>query len=72
MKPACKGIGDAIFFSDDQAEEAQALAICATCPMIEKCRDKTMSIEKGTPREYRFGVFGGLTPDQRADLDGVA
>lgn len=69
MKPACKGIGDAIFFADDPTE---AQAICATCPMIEKCRDKTMSIEKGTPREYRFGVFGGLTPDQRADLDGVA
>lgn len=69
MTPSCKGMGTKVFFDDDPTK---ALSICGECPVVQKCRDKTLAIEKGTPREYRFGVFGGLTPDERADLDGVA
>lgn len=44
-----------------QAAEARAVAACATCPLLDKCRD--WALEMG---ENVFGVVGGLTHEERS------
>lgn len=41
---------------------------CNACPVRQQCLDMAMRIEAGTAATYRFGIFGGLAPQQRADL----
>lgn len=42
-------------------------AICAACPVTAECLAWAMDNETSTSWA-RFGMYGGLTPDQRADL----
>ena len=42
-----------------------ALSICRTCPVRRQCLADALDLE--APGE-RFGIVGGLTPDQRAQL----
>jgi hypothetical protein len=71
--PACRKLEpvllDGLFFSEGATEQAVAKAVCATCPLIDACRDRAMTAEKGVPETFRFGVFGGTTPAERAALD---
>lgn len=39
-----------------------AKAICATCPVIEECRDHSLAVREP------YGVWGGLSEEERADL----
>lgn len=50
---ACKGHTWTMY--DDHPEQAKA--ICATCPVIEECREYGQG--------ERYGVWGGLTPKER-------
>lgn len=79
-KAACAapGIDPGLFFSPDSGErgrprarcaddarEAAALAVCASCPVMEQCR--AWAIQTGE----RHGVWGGLTEGEleaRVDL----
>jgi WhiB family redox-sensing transcriptional regulator len=47
---------------------APARRICATCPVTVDCLSDAMDHERGMARFYRSGVWGGLSPRQRADL----
>lgn len=40
----------------------EAKRICATCPVISEC------LEYALPLQFLFGVWGGLTADERARL----
>jgi WhiB family redox-sensing transcriptional regulator len=40
----------------------QAKAVCATCPVILQCREYSLDIEE------QFGVWGGLSEDERRNL----
>lgn len=58
-----------IFFLEDRVRGAEkkrreqaAISICRRCPVIDKCREHAL----GTPELY--GVWGGLTADQRLSL----
>lgn len=54
---------DKLFFSEESAKrQAQAKAICATCPMVQACLDHALK------NNCEFGIFGGLTPDERKAL----
>ena len=64
----CVGLGD-LFFPPDgreptlarKAREAQAVAVCASCPVIGDCFDEALE------RNERWGIWGGLTErDRRA------
>ena len=48
----------------------QAVDACAGCPMKtrEACLALAMDAEGMAPGESRYGVFGGLTPSERALL----
>jgi WhiB family redox-sensing transcriptional regulator len=65
--PPCASLpldeADKLFFSEASEKRiAQAKALCATCPMIQACLDHAIK------SECEFGIFGGLTPEERKAL----
>jgi WhiB family transcriptional regulator, redox-sensing transcriptional regulator len=63
---SCRGMNPAIFFPSARArrtrDEAHAKAVCRTCAVITQCRQ--YAIDAAEP----YGVWGGLTPMERAML----
>lgn len=53
---------DKLFFSESPKRIAQAKALCAQCPITEKCLQYALDIE------VEFGIFGGTTPQERKAL----
>jgi WhiB family redox-sensing transcriptional regulator len=44
---------------------AQAKAVCQTCPAMMQCREHALRVREP------YGIWGGLSEDERADLLGV-
>ena len=59
---ACEGAPSDIFYPENEFETAAAKAICATCPVRGLC------LESALRNKERYGVWGGLTPRERARL----
>ncbi len=59
---ACIGLS-AIF--DDEQYAATAKAVCAICPVIDRCRDWGDHVERGVGRQHLATVIGGETVDER-------
>jgi len=66
---ACNGVDVEVFFplDTDRRGVALAKAVCADCPWTTGCLEAAMEIET-SGRAQRYGVYAGLTPRQRADL----
>lgn len=76
-KASCEGAGDALFF--DESRHAEAQRICASCPVRAECLNDILRWEWEERGYYRmlsdqagrnglrlmFGVFGGMTPEDR-------
>jgi len=60
---ACKGMTD-MFFGEklDYELRQKALATCASCPVIEPCREYALKLSQHLRLQ---GVWGGLTQKQR-------
>lgn len=43
-------------------------AVCGECPVRLECLVFALKAERGLHRQYRHGIWGGLTPQQRHDL----
>lgn len=43
-------------------------AICARCPGRQQCLDEAMRMEGSVGHTSRFGVWGGMTPVERAAM----
>lgn len=56
---ACAGANGEIFFSEDLVANGCAQRLCNACPVIHQCREHA----DHTPE--RFGVWGGMTAEQR-------
>ncbi|MFJ9387740.1 WhiB family transcriptional regulator [Nocardioides sp. NPDC101246] len=54
-----------IFFSGTSTDTAEALAVCATCPVREQCLADALATEMPSRAYY---VRGGLTAEQRREL----
>lgn len=67
----CTQIGaieaDRIFFGS--ANVALGVAMCFECPLRAICATRSLEEERGKPAPERFGIRGGLTAAQRAQLD---
>ncbi|HZQ27797.1 MAG TPA: WhiB family transcriptional regulator [Acidimicrobiales bacterium] len=59
---ACRGLDTNVFFSDDEAEVAQAKAVCAGCPVREAC------LQFALDSRQHDGVWGGLDELERRRL----
>ncbi len=61
----CLGEDTETFFSEDPALIARAKAICLVCPVLQQCAEWAI-------RHEAYGVFGGLSPKERAFMRGGA
>jgi WhiB family redox-sensing transcriptional regulator len=59
---ACKGEPVTVFFPDEEehTDYSQARRICAGCPVRDECLGFALKLNIG------HGMFGGLSPRQRA------
>ena len=56
------------WFSGNPRAIAAAKEVCGTCPERQGCLTMALRAEVGEPVSLRFGIFGGLTPAERAAL----
>ena len=71
-RAACRGTPDVIFFPPGNKPSYHAAKqICDDCPVRPTCLVDVMAYESGRTVDHRFGMWGGLTPGQRARLDGM-
>jgi len=63
---SCRDADPELFFHPElergaarQHRDAAALAVCAECPVLRQCRNHVLS------HRETYGVWGGLTEDQR-------
>lgn len=61
---ACRGIPSETFFPPVEHEAYEAKAICAHCTVRDRCLE--FALEEGE----RFGIWGGLTTQERRMLLG--
>jgi WhiB family transcriptional regulator, redox-sensing transcriptional regulator len=66
---ACKGMDTEIFFYTDrergpkrERRERIAKSICASCPVINKCREQALRLAEP------YGIWGGLTEEERMEI----
>ena len=52
-----------------ECEAAYAIRICVRCRVRTECLTEALTSERANPTRARSGIFGGLTPTQRARLD---
>lgn len=69
LDAACRGLDSEVFFHPDRergeardARDAAAKAICGGCPVKQQCLDHALAVREP------YGVWGGLTEDERAEL----
>ena len=63
---ACQDLPSEMFFHPDgergprrRNRENAAKAICASCPVLQQCRDHALSVQEP------YGIWGGLSEDER-------
>jgi WhiB family redox-sensing transcriptional regulator len=66
---ACLAADPTLFFHPDgergparARRDAAAVAVCASCPVLRACREHALSVREP------YGVWGGLTEDDRESL----
>jgi WhiB family redox-sensing transcriptional regulator len=67
-RAACRYADPEMFFGEQGTTFKVAKKLCAPCVVKNQCLLLALEIEGGTSRQSRYGVFGGLTPDERANL----
>jgi WhiB family redox-sensing transcriptional regulator len=68
-RAVCVGGEPEIFFPSEPSHPnayAVARAVCAQCPVRAECFNAAASAEGGRAADYRYGMWGGLTPEERA------
>ncbi len=66
----CRGNHAHLFFppstferkDERERREARAKAICRVCPVIDDCKEHSLSIRE------QFGIWGGLTETERREI----
>lgn len=66
----CRGTDAALFFPDEDGTHSysRARGVCGGCPVRSTCLADAMAREGDAGHEGRAGMWGGLSPDQRAAL----
>jgi WhiB family transcriptional regulator, redox-sensing transcriptional regulator len=66
---ACKDVPDPDVFFPGKGEDAEAAKqVCAGCPVLGECLEFALATMRASDRDH--GVYGGLTPAERARLRG--
>jgi WhiB family redox-sensing transcriptional regulator len=73
-RAACRGEDPELFFPAGETGTAArdlyriAAQVCIGCPVARACLDRALAAEGLAPAQTRYGLFGGLTPAERAKL----
>jgi WhiB family redox-sensing transcriptional regulator len=69
-RAACRDLPPSRFFpeSGEQSKAAEAKAVCAACPVRERCRD--LAVKAAGSLDADHGIFGGTLPAERSRLRG--
>ena len=68
-KKRCDGQDTDIFFPNTEAGEAVAKAYCRECQVRTWCLEVVaLPAEGSKAKSGRHGIFGGLNPEERANL----
>jgi WhiB family redox-sensing transcriptional regulator len=61
----CAGMDTDLFFPERGGRYASKYArnVCGNCPVIDKCL--SYAVDVGGNQEYEYGIYGGLTADER-------
>jgi WhiB family redox-sensing transcriptional regulator len=62
QEAACDGVNIDLFFDEAMMRKRWYLFYCEACPVADECLDFA------TRNGERYGVWGGLTPDQRSHM----
>lgn len=54
---------DLDFYTEDDAEIAEAKAVCRDCPVLQQCRDYSLA-----PQADEWGVWAAMTRQERRDI----
>lgn len=57
-----------IWFSFDPDTQHYAASLCRECPVRQECLRAALKYEQGHSVSFRFGIWGGKTPEQRARI----
>jgi WhiB family redox-sensing transcriptional regulator len=69
QEAACKDVPDPDVFFPGKGEDAEAAKqVCAGCPVLGECLEFALATMRAAERDH--GVYGGLTPAERARLRG--
>lgn len=70
-RAACRGVPSEIFFPDNPGGQDsvynRAREFCQRCEVTDKCL--AYALEHETGQRCRYGMFGGLTPRERGQID---
>jgi WhiB family redox-sensing transcriptional regulator len=64
-RAACRGVGTEVFFPDRYHSAEEAKELCASCPVAAECLAFAMTPTPGASLPGTFGVWGGLSHQQR-------
>ena len=64
----CMNYDPDLWFSGQRTDKEIAKKLCFSCPLREACLEDCLDYEELAGRQMRWGIFGGLDPDQRAQL----
>lgn len=56
------------FYPHPTDNPADARAYCRRCPVVAECLNEALRVEGNSSRQYRAGIWGGLTPEQRCQI----
>ncbi len=60
-RAACRSVGE-VFYRTEEEDVVRAKAICNTCGVKGECLTYALS------HRERYGVWGGMTPDEREEI----
>ncbi len=66
----CRGVDIEVFFPNAGEGYAKARRYCFQCPVRMACLEDALAAEAQVAKRssLRHGMFGGATPDERADM----
>lgn len=65
---ACVGHDPQLWHPPQHDGYGKGKAICNTCPVQTACLTEALEAEQGLSAWGRHGMYGGLTPEERAQL----
>lgn len=65
----CAQVSVEAWYPEQGRQPKESLKICGECPEKRGCLDYVMTLELGTKRCDRWGIWAGMFPQERIDYE---